>query len=98
MSYMIEEPTLSVVEASRMLGYTTPDYLLRLIRNGVVRAEKVGGRWRVEKREVELRMARVEKKRSSASFRDRSEENRAASRSAFEPRPGTPGFREKVSA
>jgi excisionase family DNA binding protein len=82
MSYM-EEPTLSVVEASRMLGYTTPDYLLRLIRNGVVRAEKVGGRWRVEKREVELRIARVEKKRSSASFR---EEARAARRSALRER------------
>lgn len=77
MSYMIEEPTLSMVEASRMLGYTTPDYLARLIRNGVVRAEKVGGRWRIEKREIELRIARVEKKRSSASFR---EEDRAARR------------------
>ena len=82
MSYM-EESTLSVVEASRMLGYTTPDYLLRLIRNGVVRAEKVGGRWRIEKREIELRIARVEKKRSSASFR---EEDRAARRSAIRER------------
>jgi excisionase family DNA binding protein len=83
MSFVLEEPTLSTTEASRMLGYTTPDYLLRLIRNGVVRAERVGGRWQIERREIELRLARVEKKRSSASFR---EQDSAARRSEIRER------------
>lgn len=98
MSFVIEDRTYSTTEASRILGLTTPDYLLRLIRSGAIRAERVGGRWRIEGRDLALRLARTEKKRSSVNYRDRSEENRAASRSAFEPRPGTPGFREKVSA
>jgi excisionase family DNA binding protein len=95
---VIEDRTYSTTEASRILGLTTPDYLLRLIRSGAIRAERVAGRWRIEGRDLALRLSRVEKKRSSVSFRDRSEENRAVSRSAFEPRPGTPGYREQVSA
>lgn len=99
MSFMIvEDRYYGTTEASKLLGYTTPDYLLRLIRNGVVRAERVGGRWRIEGRDLALRLNHVERKRSSTSFRERTEENRAAARSAFEPMPGTPGYREEARA
>jgi excisionase family DNA binding protein len=88
MSYVIEDRTYSTTEASRVLGLTTPDYLLRLIRSGAIRAERVGGRWQIEGRELELRIARTAGKRSSKNFRQQSEARqarRAATRAKFAP-------------
>ena len=88
MSFVLEEPTLSTTEAARELGLTSPDYLLRLIRCGVIRAERVGRAYRIERREIELRKARTAGKRSSKNFQQRAEERQArrtATRAKFAP-------------
>ena len=43
---------LTVPEAAEILRYH-PDHLGRLLRTGTVKGERVGGRWMIERAEVE---------------------------------------------
>jgi len=57
--------TLSTAEATRELGFASSNYLLRLIASGMVRAEKVGGKWRVDAGSVAAYKTRTAHKRSA---------------------------------
>lgn len=85
----MEERYLTVDEAARELGLASPDLLYRLLRIGTVRGVKRGGRWMIPYTEVELRRARVMRKRCSASYVER--EPRTAVRDRFAPLAGLPG-------
>jgi hypothetical protein len=88
---MIEERYLTPDQAARELALTTPDLVYRLLRAGTIRGVKddESGRWKIPYSEIELRRARVERKRCSASHVKR--DSRSAVRERFAPLAGTPG-------
>lgn len=87
-----EERYLTPNEAASELSLSSADLVYRLLRAGTIRAEKdETGHWRIPYSEIELRRARVERKRCSASHVKR--EPTTAARERFAPRVGLPGAR-----
>ena len=84
----MESDYLTPDEAARELSLQTAATVYRRIRAGGLRAELVGGRYRIPRSEVERLKRQVAHKRSSPSFvqRDR-ESRRAAIRERFAPLP-----------
>ena len=60
--------TLTIPEAARLMNVATLDYIYKLIWAGGLRAEKVNGRWRIEKASVLEHIGRVSTKRNSRQF------------------------------
>ncbi len=54
-----ERPTVSVHEATVMLGLRTPSYVYGLISINQLEAIKVNGRWRVYRDAIERRQAEL---------------------------------------
>lgn len=64
---MVEGSEITVAEARRLLNYRTDDYVLRLLRAGLIDGRKESNRWRVSRASVLAYKARVENKASSKS-------------------------------
>jgi excisionase family DNA binding protein len=75
---MSQKETLSIPEAARLMNVATLDYIYKLIWAGGLRAEKVNGRWRIEKASVLEHIGRVSAKRNSRSFSGEPEFERPA--------------------
>ena len=56
---MATETTLTVTDATRILGLSDPTYTYRLLRVGTLVGRRVGGRWLVDPASVEQRMQRM---------------------------------------
>ena len=69
---------MTVEDAAKELGLTTPDYLYRIVRMGKIRATKVGRRWDISPEAVADYKRRVEHKRSSLSNRAEQRAQRVA--------------------
>lgn len=78
-------------ELASELGLTSSTTILRRIRVGDLRAEKVGRGYRIARLDAERLKRRVASKRSSPSFRPSSAERRAAIRERFAPVAGLRG-------
>jgi len=89
----MESDFLTPDEAARELSLQTAATVYRRLRAGTLRAELVGGRYRIPRSEVERLKRQVASKRSSPSFRPSSAERRAAIRERFAP---VAGLRESA--
>lgn len=72
---MPTETTLTVTEATRILGLSDPTYTYRLLRVGTLVGRRVGGRWLVDAASVEQRKQRMDQaarsKANAAAERER---------------------------
>ena len=60
---------VTVTEAQAALNVSSPDFIYRLLRAGVLNGEKIGRVWVVDDESVAARRRAVEAKRSSKSNR-----------------------------
>lgn len=59
---------LTILEATRKLGFASDAYTRRLVKAGTLRAELVGGRYEIDDASVDEYKIRVSTKRNSKSF------------------------------
>jgi excisionase family DNA binding protein len=78
-------------EVARELGLQSAETIYRRLRSGALRSEVIGNRHRIPRSEVERLKRRLQHKRSSPSYREKSADRAARIRERFAPLPGLPG-------